>query len=90
MDSTSQLKIGLCRQATERERDDVMELQAAGLGALAFSADEGAPSLIAGPDGPTDMSWHMPLRLTQPVGSAARHQPRSGNRANFRAFGLLQ
>lgn len=90
VDSTPQLKIGLSRLTTSRKREDVMELEAAGLYAAALSADEAAASLVACPDDPTDMCWHMPLSSTSATAVAARHRPRSGNRADLYALSLLQ
>jgi hypothetical protein len=90
VDSTPQLKIGLSCQATQRERDDVMELRAAGLCVAALTADEGTVSLIARPHGPTDMCWHMALPSASAIAAAVRHRPRSGNRADLCALSLLQ
>jgi hypothetical protein len=90
VDSTPQLKIGLGRQTTQRERDDVVELQATGRNAAALSADEGAASLIAGPDGPPNLCRHIPLPSTSATAAGASRRSRSGHRADFHALCLIQ
>jgi hypothetical protein len=90
VDSTPQLKIGLSRQTAQCKWDNMMELQSTGLCTAALTADEGAASLISGPDGSTDMSWHMPLSFTSAIAADGRRRPRPGDRADFRALCLPQ
>jgi hypothetical protein len=87
--STSQRKILDRRRAAERKRNNVVELQAAGLGAASVRTNKPAPAFVTLPDFPPDRCGKMPRSGRGRRAGVPRPRPGALGRRDFRLLELI-